>query len=70
MSSVVGRDLLLAVSLALAALGSFSAMISYSRWRRAEARIEEQRRLTVIGTAVARILHQVKNPVQTIMLHA
>ncbi|MBW3630101.1 MAG: HAMP domain-containing histidine kinase [Gemmatimonadetes bacterium] len=70
MFSVVGRDLLLAASLALAAVGSVSAVIAYRRWRWAEERLEEQRRLAAMGTAVARILHQVKNPVQTIMLHA
>jgi signal transduction histidine kinase len=65
-----GRDLLLAAAIALALCCVVAAIISHTRWRRLRHRWDEERRLTAIGGAVARILHQVKNPLQTIILHA
>src|SRR5215218_325853 len=70
MFSLDGRDLLIAAGLVLAACGSVAAVIGYRSWRRAERLREEERRLAAMGGAVARILHQVKNPLQTIILHA
>jgi two-component system, NtrC family, sensor histidine kinase HydH len=38
--------------------------------RRADERRLHERKLEAVGTATARILHQIKNPLQTIMLHS
>jgi signal transduction histidine kinase len=38
--------------------------------RRSDRRRVEEEKLAAIGTATARILHQIKNPLQTIVLHA
>ena len=70
MLSLTGRDLLLAATLAVALGGSFAAAIIFLWARRAERRRREERRLNAMGASVARILHQVKNPLQTIILHA
>ena len=69
MQSLSGRDLLLAVIVSAVLLSSFAAGISIWWWRHAR-RLREDRRLLALGASVARILHQVKNPVQTILLHA
>ena len=69
MSSLSGRDLLLAATLTVVLWGSFAAGILIWWWRHAR-RLRENRRLVTLGASVARVLHQVKNPVQTILLHA
>jgi two-component system, NtrC family, sensor histidine kinase HydH len=38
--------------------------------RRADERRMQEQRLAAVGTATARILHQIKNPLQTILLHS
>jgi signal transduction histidine kinase len=70
MSPLTGRDLVLAATTALALSCVIAALISHIRLRRLQRRRDEERRLTEMGGAVARILHQVKNPLQTIILHA
>ena len=48
----------------------FTAAVIVTLLRRADRRRAQEEKLAAIGTATARILHQVKNPLQTIVLHA
>src|SRR5687768_12742484 len=70
MPSLPGRDLLLAATLAVVLGGSFAVVIIFLWARAAERRRREERRLTSLGASVAKVLHQVKNPLQSILLHA
>ena len=70
MVSPGARDLLVAAIFGVAVAGVLSGAIIFLWARRAARRRSEERRLTAMGAAVARILHQVKNPLQTIILHA
>lgn len=49
---------------------SLAAIIAALLAKRDDRRRAEERRLASMGAATARILHQVKNPLQTIILHA
>lgn len=48
----------------------FTGMVILTLLRRGDRRRVEEEKLAAIGTATARILHQIKNPLQTIVLHA
>jgi two-component system NtrC family sensor kinase len=49
---------------------AFTAGIIVALLRRSYRRRVEEEKLAAIGIATARILHQIKNPLQTIVLHA
>jgi two-component system sensor histidine kinase HydH len=70
MPSLSGRDLLVVAAIVVALAGSFAAIIAALLAKRDDRRRAEERRLASMGAATARILHQVKNPLQTIILHA
>lgn len=70
MPSPGGRDLLFALFAVLALVSSFAAAMLVRADRRRRRIQAEERRLASMGLATARILHQVKNPLQTIVLHA
>lgn len=61
--------MLINVLLVLLIVG-FSAGIALALVRRSMRERVKAARLAAMGTATARILHQVKNPLQTILLHA
>src|SRR5690606_7939317 len=67
--SATQRLMLVNVGLALVILG-FTAWIAVALVRRNMRQRVEAERLAAMGTATARILHQIKNPLQTILLHA
>ncbi|HEX8696207.1 MAG TPA: HAMP domain-containing sensor histidine kinase [Longimicrobium sp.] len=48
----------------------FTTGVIFALLRRSDRRRAEEEKLAAIGTATARILHQIKNPLQTIVLHA
>lgn len=48
----------------------FTAAVIVALLRRSYRRRVEEEKLAAIGIATARILHQIKNPLQTIVLHA
>jgi signal transduction histidine kinase len=48
----------------------FTTSVIVALLRRSDRRRAEEEKLAAIGTATARILHQIKNPLQTIVLHA
>lgn len=48
----------------------FTGAVILTLLRRSDRRRVEEEKLAAIGTATARILHQIKNPLQTIVLHA
>lgn len=58
-------NVVVVVSVVLFATGVVVALL-----RRSIKRRVEEEKLAAMGTATARILHQVKNPLQTIVLHA
>ncbi|HEX2190804.1 MAG TPA: HAMP domain-containing sensor histidine kinase [Longimicrobiaceae bacterium] len=58
-------NVVVVVSVVLFASGVVIALL-----RRSYRRRVEEEKLAAMGTATARILHQVKNPLQTIVLHA
>jgi signal transduction histidine kinase len=63
--------LLLLVNVALILLiVAFAAGVAVVLVRRSLRQRVEAERLAAMGTATARILHQVKNPLQTLLLHA
>jgi signal transduction histidine kinase len=70
MASLSGRDLLVVAAIVVALAGSLAAIIAALLAKRDDRRRAEERRLASMGAATARILHQVKNPLQTIILHA
>ena len=67
--STTQRLMLVNVGLALLILG-FMAAVAVALVRRSMRQRVEAERLAAMGTATARILHQIKNPLQTILLHA
>jgi signal transduction histidine kinase len=48
----------------------FTGAVIVTLLRRSDRRRAEEEKLAAMGTATARILHQIKNPLQTIVLHA
>jgi len=48
----------------------FTTAVIIALLRRSDRRRVEEEKLAAIGTATARILHQIKNPLQTIVLHS
>lgn len=48
----------------------FTSGVIFTLLRRSDRRRAEEEKLAAMGTATARILHQIKNPLQTIVLHA
>lgn len=58
-------NVVVVVSVVLFATGVIVALL-----RRSYRRRVEEEKLAAMGTATARILHQIKNPLQTIVLHA
>jgi signal transduction histidine kinase len=48
----------------------FTSAVIIALLRRSDRRRVEEEKLAALGTATARILHQIKNPLQTIVLHA
>ena len=48
----------------------FTTAVIVALLRRSDRRRAEEETLAALGTATARILHQIKNPLQTIVLHA
>lgn len=48
----------------------FTAGVIMTLLRRSDRRRAEEEKLAAMGTATARILHQIKNPLQTIVLHS
>ncbi|HYH82713.1 MAG TPA: HAMP domain-containing sensor histidine kinase [Longimicrobium sp.] len=48
----------------------FTTAVVVAMLRRSDRRRVEEEKLAALGTATARILHQIKNPLQTIVLHA
>ncbi|HEX7090690.1 MAG TPA: HAMP domain-containing sensor histidine kinase [Longimicrobiales bacterium] len=63
------RLMLVNVGVALVVVG-FAAALTVVLVRRNMRQRVEAERLAAMGTATARILHQIKNPLQTILLHA
>ncbi|HLU25150.1 MAG TPA: HAMP domain-containing sensor histidine kinase [Longimicrobiales bacterium] len=64
------QRLMLVNVLVVLAIVAFASGIVLAVARRSMKRQVEAERLAAMGTATARILHQVKNPLQTIILHA
>jgi two-component system, NtrC family, sensor kinase len=48
----------------------FTAGVIFTLLRRSDRRRAEEEKLAAMGTATARILHQIKNPLQTIVLNS
>lgn len=72
-AGVVAPDnrLLFVVSvIVVASVVTFTAGVIFTLLRRSDRRRAEEEKLAAMGTATARILHQIKNPLQTIVLHA
>lgn len=70
-SAVPDNRLLFVVSVVV--VGSvvlFTAGVIVTLLRRSDRQRAEEEKLAAMGTATARILHQIKNPLQTIVLHA
>jgi signal transduction histidine kinase len=71
--SAAGSDnrLLFVVSVVVvASVVLFTAGVIFTLLRRSDRRRAEEEKLAAMGTATARILHQIKNPLQTIVLHS
>ncbi|HLM68379.1 MAG TPA: HAMP domain-containing sensor histidine kinase [Longimicrobium sp.] len=69
--AVPDNRLLFAVSVVVvASVVIFTAGVIFTLLRRSDRRRAEEEKLAAMGTATARILHQIKNPLQTIVLHA
>lgn len=70
-ASVPDNRLLFVVSVVVvASVVVFTAGVIVTLLRRSDRRRAEEEKLAAMGTATARILHQIKNPLQTIVLHA
>ena len=70
-SAVPDNRLLFAVSVVVvASVVLFTAGVIVTLLRRSDRQRAEEEKLAAMGTATARILHQIKNPLQTIVLHA
>jgi two-component system, NtrC family, sensor kinase len=69
--TVPDNRLLFVVSVVVvASVVIFTAGVIFTLLRRSDRRRAEEEKLAAMGTATARILHQIKNPLQTIVLHA
>jgi two-component system, NtrC family, sensor kinase len=64
------RLLVLVSVVVVASVVIFTAGVIFTLLRRSDRRRAEEEKLAAMGTATARILHQIKNPLQTIVLHA
>jgi len=70
-SAVPDNRLLFVVSVVVvASVVLFAAGVIVTLLRRSDRQRAEEEKLAAMGTATARILHQIKNPLQTIVLHA
>jgi signal transduction histidine kinase len=72
-SPAAGPDnrLLFVVSVVVvASVVLFTAGVIFTLLRRSDRRRAEEEKLAAMGTATARILHQIKNPLQTIVLNS
>ena len=70
-AAVPDNRLLFVVSVVVvASVVLFTAGVIFTLLRRSDRRRAEEEKLAAMGTATARILHQIKNPLQTIVLHA
>ena len=70
-ASVPDNRVILVVSVVVvASVVLFTAAVIFTLLRRSDRRRAEEEKLAAMGTATARILHQIKNPLQTIVLHA
>lgn len=70
-ATVPDNRLLFVVSVVVvASVVIFTAGVIFTLLRRSDRRRAEEEKLAAMGTATARILHQIKNPLQTIVLHA
>ncbi|HEV3051110.1 MAG TPA: HAMP domain-containing sensor histidine kinase [Longimicrobium sp.] len=54
----------------LVSVVAFTTGVIVTLLRRSDRRRVEEEKLAAMGTATARILHQIKNPLQTIVLHS
>jgi signal transduction histidine kinase len=54
----------------LVSVVAFTVAVTITLVRRSDRRRAEQEKVAAIGTATARIMHQIKNPLQTIVLNA
>ena len=61
---------ILVVSVVVVSVVLFTAAVIFTLLRRSDRRRAEEEKLAAMGTATARILHQIKNPLQTIVLHS
>lgn len=64
------RLLFIVSTVVVASVVIFTAGVIFTLLRRSDRRRAEEEKLAAMGTATARILHQIKNPLQTIVLHA
>jgi two-component system, NtrC family, sensor kinase len=70
-ATVPDNRLLFVVSVVVvASVVLFTSGVVFTLLRRSDRRRAEEEKLAAMGTATARILHQIKNPLQTIVLHA
>jgi signal transduction histidine kinase len=70
-AGVPDNSLLFIVSVVVvASVVLFTAGVIFTLLRRSDRRRAEEEKLAAMGTATARILHQIKNPLQTIVLHS
>jgi two-component system, NtrC family, sensor kinase len=70
-TAVPDNRLLFVVSvIVVASVVVFTGGVIITLLRRSDRRRAEEEKLAAMGTATARILHQIKNPLQTIVLHA
>jgi signal transduction histidine kinase len=70
-SSGANTEVLFGVAvMVVASVVIFTTAVVVALLRRGDRRRAEEEKLAAIGTATARIMHQIKNPLQTIVLHA
>ena len=70
-AGVPDNRLLFVVSVVVvASVVLFTTGVIFTLLRRSDRRRAEEEKLAAMGTATARILHQIKNPLQTIVLHS
>jgi signal transduction histidine kinase len=67
---VDNKVLFIVAVLVIVSVVVFATAVIFTLLRRSDRRRAEEEKLAAIGTATARILHQIKNPLQTIVLHA
>ena len=64
-------QVILAVSvIVVVSVVTFTTSVIITLMRRSDRRRVEEEKMAALGVATARILHQIKNPVQTVVLHA